>query len=654
MKRTKPRGAMLSRKVSEEINNDSVHTTASEMRGPDSDQVISSSSCSRHVRVVSSDDTLGSTNSKKRAVELIRELSFDFPLSPRTTSTCCDPDKTLTSSAEKASSAEEVASPSTINHGVLLPDDEVSSHDGSAARNDEPIELETEERVLPPIAPSSPPLPPKINRIGLPTHGTDILPNQILHNRNRARSTSISEMSESYFNEIMMIGAEDDSVSTCPSNNDESEAINKKKASLITIENNFIPSSPHHLASGPLPLWNRERSSTMASDQSSYISSSSSNGSSGSLSISSHEEEVVDVECCQDYINVDAMDLENDSFLAGHLSLQDGNCNAYLGDSGAAGLSDQKVLRPRLNADTLREWNIMCEEEFSKEGTATKDQFIFRALSCPYEINAASSPERANIICTDPQDEDDSSEEGPHLLATGLSHVISQSLWSYTNSGSPSTISSNDNHGQQEDAISDLDFDMGFIHTFSLDKSSVSANSTPVMDGMDRVNNCHRRSQSSGCRLAKPLLLPKAVLNQEDGRPTNKPCPTRKHRRFKSDGSILCNKKQTILSQVNFSFSEGPSFKSKFSARCHQRGKSLDSFKESQFFDCAPLQCILEETSKSSSHNSAANMSFCTIVCLVDFLKLHLDNLRSIHVLELGIVLGLLVGLMIPYVLNVY
>ena len=57
---------------------------------------------------------------------------------------------------------------------------------------------------LPPLAPSS---PPHIARLGsqrpYASGDDDDVPRQIMHNRNRARSTSISKMSDSYFQEFV-------------------------------------------------------------------------------------------------------------------------------------------------------------------------------------------------------------------------------------------------------------------------------------------------------------------------------------------------------------------------------------------------------------------------------------------------------------------
>lgn len=653
---TKKPPAASSRQVS--YQSYEVHST-SEMRGPDSDQVLSRSSSS-HVRV-SSDDTFnspgnampqkqghfaGSEGEKHqadtvdildldptlRAMELIRELSFE---PPRAGSSYCSR-RTPTPSLVKTSASRGSKKTSSSHEKLASSSNEGSQYGGTA--REEPVEVEVEEYELPPPAPpTSPPLPPRINRLGSLDHMSagDVMPQQIMHNRNRARSTSISEMSESY-----LMGLDDsssknsESHSICSSKNDEDEANEKK--SLITIENNTTETRAPVLLPRPVTLFtrNRSRSASIASGQSSYVSSSSSDDLSTESGDESDRYSFEEETECQDYSVVKRLGDPSPNQETGHLSLQDGKCNA--GDSGKE-FSDQNVRQ--LNSDTLREWDMMCEEELSKKGI--QNQFISRALSCPYKI---ASPERGGSFIME-QDEDESAEE-PHLLASPLppNGAISPSLFSYTNSAR-STISS---HKDPDEINSELAFDIDFIHSYSMEKSSVSG--TPL-DCVEQLNKCHRRCRSSGSRLGKPACLPKAVLSQEGGR-LNKPCLSQKHRRFKSDGSIFCNRlgiPNPSLSQVNLNLTEAQSFKSKYSDR-HQRGKSLDSFTGSQFFDCSPLQCILEEASKGSHSDDGF-----PILGLVDFLKQYLESLGPARVLELGFVLGLFVGWVISFVLkNMY
>lgn len=665
----------------------SPHTTAtSEMRGPKSDRLLSpsgsshvrdtlawlgspfsnkSSSSPREQQVAKGDIAVDTLDPKQlRAVEMIKELSFDF--SPPT-STTSNPKNNVSKSTASTSTTRT----NQLSMLPVSPDCAVPAHYSNEMHIQENQEL---------LRPTSPPLPPKISRIGLEDHpfsssSADVgaVPVQIMHNRNRARSSSISEMSESYLNEFLFNAGEDNDSSSSlshSSHEDNNGVLVKKdkKKALKTIENN-LPVSPN-LAPRPHPvsLWNRGRSSSCASDMSSYVSSSSSDND-NSIESSAEEEEEDILGNIQDQVfNQERLD-------SGNLSL-DGKCsNSYDGGDGHnPEHCDKKVLRPRLNEETLREWNIMCEEEYSSHGMVTKDQFIFRALSCPYKMNATASPERAaGMISRVNDNEDDlSSVEEPHLLASpanGLDRVISHhSLFSYTNSGSLSSSSSStissQNKNDLDEVISDLDFDMGFIYSYSLEKSSFSIASpkggvgkshirskSSGKESVDRgeVGKGHRRSMSAGRRLDnKPVGLPKAVSNQvlnqpEDARPPSKP-PTHRHRRFKSDGQIfMCKENNNALSQMNFSFSEGPSFKKKYYAR-HQRVQSLGSFTDSQFFDCSPLHCILEEVSKNSN-----STDYLPLFDVVAFMKPYLQSLNTRGVLEVGFLMGLVFGLLIPY-----
>jgi len=487
-----------------------------------------------------------------------------------------------------------------------------------------------------------------------------------------------------------------------------------------------------------------QSSRTIVSDVSSYVSSASS--SSDEFSIDSRVEEVEDVKGrWDDYVDIDVPDRCPNQEI-GHLSLQEGKCNTYheyddddddnniIVDS----TTDPKVV-PRLTSDTLREWNAICQEEYASKNdpywyNTAKNQFIFRALSCPCKISAAANcperePTRMDSYPTDDNEgdvdaDDDFPVEEPHMM-----DVISQSLFSYTNSGysgcggdAPSTISSHkeNNNESEMDVSSDLDFDMAFIYSCSVEKSPVgtpldggcggtatvdrlgksrrssctysiekSSVGTPF-EGSDRLSKSHRRSLSSGSRRlvdGKPILaVPKQpIVLTEDTPPTtwpllkNKvPPPRSMHRRFKSDGSIFCKKQQSLLlSQMDFSFMGGPSFKNKCSnnnvnsnngsnvhniRHQHHRGRSLDFNKEPQIIDCSPLQSILEvleEASKSSrssgdhgrKHSASSSSPGAN---LIDFLKEHLfENLSAMQLLTLGFLLGLFVGLVIPHAIAV-
>ncbi|KAL3770877.1 hypothetical protein ACHAW5_003965 [Stephanodiscus triporus] len=405
-----------------------------EMRGPGSDLSVprSHSSCAR----MPSDDTLVSATSKvqqdrrgkehqggtlhhARSVEdLIRQLSF----SPRILK-------------DSSSSVEELA-PSLNARSSVLPN-KPSYGDGSA--RDESLESEKEENKVPP-APMSLPLPPKITRLNFLE--VTLLPNQVSHNRNRTRSTSVSEMSESFVNEFVDTG---DDASFCSSGHEVNEAIEEK--SLITIDS-YTPSALNLAPRTPKSLWSRARSSTFASDQSSYVSPCSSDD----LTSDScgEEEDIEDLDHDYNAVNVNHyFDLES----TGHLSLEDGLCNAS-GCYNDMNLIDVKILRPRLNSETLRQWNRFCEEEDSKREIITKDQLIFRGINYLNKTKDTSLPDRESTSI-DLQDNDNDS-----VKESGFPHA--RSFFSYTNSGSSSrTYSQNSSDQDEVEVISDLDFEMG-------------------------------------------------------------------------------------------------------------------------------------------------------------------------------------------------
>lgn len=398
-----------------------------EIRGPGSDH-FEHSSCAR----ILSDDNLGSATSKVKqergkhqggtlghagsVVDLIRQLSFSPSVS--------------------SSSAKETASPLLQN-------------DPGSARV-ETLFLDNEEhRALP--APMSPPLPPKITRLSLLE--ITLFPNQVTHSRNRTRSTSVSEMSESFINELVDTG---DDASFRSSSRKVNVVVEEK--SLITIDN-YEPSGLNLAPRPPSSLWSRARSSTFASDQSSYVSPCSSDD----LTIHS---------CGEGEETEHIFDHED----IGHLSIEDGVYSASSCDS-------EEVLRPRLNSETLRQWNTFCEKEESKRESIVKDQLIFRSITYLNETkdNSLHHQESAPMNCqyNDYDSVDDS----------GL-------LFSYTNSGSSSR-----SYKDQDEVISDLDFEMGFKIFDSLLKSSVDIS----MDGEDQWNMSHRRTRSSRSQLGKPL-----------------------------------------------------------------------------------------------------------------------------------------------------
>jgi len=550
-----------------------------EMRSPADQPNIVSPSSSSQIRVVVDDNPLAwlaspfsKSSSRKeeeeeafvkdsttQAVQCVKELSFDFS-SPRDVN--CIPDK------------KNAVTPSSPSEEKDIEED-VSSY-----------------------RPVSPPL---LSRIGMDDPITDEVPVQVMHNRNRARSTSISEMSASYLNEFFNTteeGVDDYSSSTSSSltyeENDTGIKNEKKTIECSMSKQTLTPR--HH----PVSLWNqnRGRSSTMESDISSYISSES--------SCSSHDDEEQEEE--QVYI-IEDLDLadDDDNFLirqdSGNLSLQDDTCHDSMGND--------KVLRPRLTEENLREWNVICED-LSKQSIVTKDQFIFRSLSCPYKMNTLSSSPRQ---ITDMEYSDvDSEVEEPHLLA-GISQTISPSLFSYTNSVT----------SDHQDDVSELNMELDFLHSTL-------------------------ESSSSGClasTLASTLACPQAV---EDGKHhTTK--TTLRHRRFKSEpGEMFCNKKIHALPQVNLTFSGSMMPSSLKKKPRHQRGQSLCSLPSSHLFDCSSLHCILEE----ASNNSTTSTDDTLLFDLIGFMKRHLETLSTSQVFESGFVMGLVCGLIIPLIFQVY
>ena len=406
-----------------------------EIRGPGSDH-FEHSSCAR----ILSDDNLGSATSKVKqergkhqgstlgragsVVDLIRQLSFSPSVS--------------------SSSAKETASP-------LL----------QSSPRVETFFLDNEEhRVLP--APMSPPLPPKITRLNLLE--INLFPKQVTHSRNRTRSTSVSEMSESFINELVDTG---DDVSFRSSSRKFNVVVEEK--SLITIDN-YAPSGLNLAPRPPSSLWSRALSSTFASDQSSYVSPCSSDD----LTIHS---------CGEGEETEHVFDHDD----IGHLSIEDVECSASSCDS-------EKVLRPRLNSESLRQWNTFCEKEESKRESIIQDQLIFKGITYLNETKDNSLHDQKSAPMNCQYNDYDSVDSGL--------------LFSYTNSGSSSR-----SYKDQDEVISDLDFDMGFKIFDSLLKSSVDIS----MDGVDQWNMSHRRTRSSRSQLGKPLGL---------------------SRRFKSDGSI--------------------------------------------------------------------------------------------------------------------
>lgn len=426
----------------------SIHTT-DRWHCTGSEQFPSKSHISR--MCVPSDVTLGSAAStvKKgkgkhqggildhaREVDLIRQLSFSPSVSKKS-----------------SSPVEEVAS---SLDGVLL--NETSQCDRSAL--DVPLDFEKEEdEILP--APTSPPLLPMIMRLKLLE--IPVLSNQDTRNRSRTQSASVSEMSESFIDELGDIGND----ASFHSSGEEFNEVTEEK-SLITID--YQTSSALILARRPAScLQSRDRTPTFASDQSSYVSPCS------SCDITlNHFGEGEETEDQDDVVNCEHMFGHNTVF---HFFAKDVNCNAPSYDRDND-VTDVEVLRPRLNSETLRRWNIFCEEEESKKEIITKNQLIFRGTIYPNKSKDILSPEREKTSLDIQDDENNSVKE--------LGLPLARSFFSYTNSySSLRTFSQSIN--DEDGEISDLDFDMGFTSPDSLVTSS-------SIDGVE-LNMSHKRNR---------------------------------------------------------------------------------------------------------------------------------------------------------------
>lgn len=366
---------------------------------------------------VPSDITLGSAKSKDkkgkgkpqrgtldhaRVVDLIRQLSFSPSVSK-----------------ESLRPVEEFA---CSLDGVLL--NKPPCCDGST--RDEPLDFEMEEDEVVP-AHTSPPLPPKIMRLKLLE--IPCLTNQVSRNRSCTLSTYASETSKSFIDESGNTGNDASLHSSGHEVNEVTE-----ETSLITIDNHA--SSALNLARRPpSSLRSCDQTPTFVSDQGSYVSPCSS----CDLALQSigEGEETEDQHA-----------VVNCEHVFGHVT--DCNFSSQYENSNASGYEvDNHVtdaVRPRLNSETLRRWNIFCEEEESKKEIITKDQLIFRCT-----MKCTLSPDREKTSKHLQDDENNSVKE--------LGLPIARSNFSYTNS-----CSSSKTFSQPDDEISDLDFDMGFIN----------------------------------------------------------------------------------------------------------------------------------------------------------------------------------------------
>jgi hypothetical protein len=295
---------------------------------------------------------------------------------------------------------------------------------------------------------------------------------------------------------------------------------NEDEVVLSTIENAMSPPlHPARLSRAP-PMLNRGRTSTMTSDHSSFLSSSSSssddNMSDEYDSISSYEDELRGLDDPPGFYDGD---FKSEPWQREGQSLPGCGRTHLSCDHNA----------PRLSSEVLQEWNRFCEEEELYEGIATKQHHILRALSCP-DIRALASEHKTeekaddiqNHLMTEDEEERAASPEAvPHLMANDLpmSQAPSRSIFSYTNSYSPSTISS----GLSDiDEISHLDFDMSILYPREI--KVINSPSTADTIALQR-KHLHRRSRSS-MGLSKPVNAKKHFT-------TN-----RRHRRNKSDNVL--------------------------------------------------------------------------------------------------------------------
>lgn len=501
-----PAAIPLCRQMSEPIKRSSIihRSSYSEHRAPDEDS--KASSCER-VLVSKDSETVCCTASKdddetERALDLIKKLSFE----------------TGDASTNMKKSTVSVCSAPT----VLIPPTFLAAH---APRRIDLLQQQDHEDFRQVSPPLQLPLPPKIHRME-DSHSVVSLPDhmpQIMHNRNRLRSTSLSEMSDSY--RLTFGNHKDDEADASSLNSFESYSSKSEEVVLNTIESALSP--PLHPAILPRapPLLNRGRTSTMTSDNSSFLSSSSSssNDSSDDLSISSYEDELRGLD-------------DPPGFYDGDFKSEPGYRQSFVPGCARTYMSWDNI-PTRLSSEVLQEWNRLCEDEELYEGIATKHQHILRALSCPdiralhdVDIKVQEQTDKdmkmADTKSGDEEEPTSSPEVVPHLLANDLplSHAPSRSIFSYTNSYSPSTISSG--LSDHMDEISHLDFDMSILYPREIEVIN-SPNTTDTV-ALQR-KRLHRRSRSS-MGLSKPLNVKKHLTTH------------RRHRR---------NKSENILDQVD-------------------------------------------------------------------------------------------------------
>jgi hypothetical protein len=493
-----------------------------------------------------------------RALELIRKLSFDTGDA---------------SNANRRGKNPNVSSVSVCSAPTIMAALPVLKTDYSSPPRREQSEGDANLATSPPGLP----LPPRIQRmedahsvISLPEH----IP-QVMHNRNRLRSTSLSEMSDSC--RLGFAHKEDYDGDDEEMDDDQADASSlnsfgsysskssdgEDKVVLSTIDDVFHSASialspPLHPSSGPRApmLLNRGRTSTMTSDLSSYLSPSSSSSSScpSDDDDASEEDSTSSYEEDHQRLN-DPPGFYEANFRSqpwhredGYLSLPE--CTGPYAPTCEHSANYGVTTRHRLSSEALREWNRLCEEEEYPEVTGTKHQHIWRALSCP-DIQAMTYHcDKVEVVKAEDhvddvvpthlmaksEDEEDALNRGeravspgavPHLLADGalenlpMSHAPSRSIFSYTNSYSPSTITSGISN---VDEISHLDFDITFIYP-----REIEIIHNPELADISDVpkKGKHRRSRSS-MGLTKPLNAKKTFAGTK-----------RRHRRHKSDNILV-------------------------------------------------------------------------------------------------------------------
>ncbi|KAL7482804.1 hypothetical protein ACHAW6_008465 [Cyclotella cf. meneghiniana] len=494
----------------------------------------------------------GTLDDTVRALELIRKLSFETG-----DANAVEPTKRR---AERNSTVSVCSAPTILAVPRLLDRDRINRR-----------ERDEGDVILASTPPPGLPLPPKIQRmedahsvVSLPYH----IP-QIMHSRNRLRSTSLSEMSDSCrlgFDVGKEEADEDEQQGACSM--EESSVLYSAKSRvhdeeivLSTIENGISSASMalspplHPLLIQPRTplLLNRGRTSTMASDQSSYLSPCSSSSSSSSsnnkdisdeYSISSYEEELHGLDDPPGFYEGDFRS-EPWHRDAGNLLPQDSS-GIHIHHSGWGKHSQDPQ---RLSCEALREWNRLCEEEENQQGIATKHQHIWRALSCPdmvawentdeqgvenvFNINALPEDVPTHLISqtgfedvTKDNEHAVSPEVPPHLVGINvpMSDAPSRSIFSYTNSYSPSTISSELTDVEER---SQLDFDITFIYPREIEVAHSPDTADVKNAALPLQKQGHRRSQSS-IGPSKPLNAKKTFAGTK-----------RRHRRYKSDNVLV-------------------------------------------------------------------------------------------------------------------